>query len=99
MSKNIITRYREHVDLNPDTASTGSITCYDGEVTYDNKPFQDMFVEIADCHGKIKIHRATYDNVCDYHRKLLTMITTLTKYANHIRENMEDIQRLVDKDD
>lgn len=69
--QNCKTRYKTTVDLNEENSPyTGSITCYDGEIIYDDgKPFQEQFVEIADCHNKVRIHRGHCQNESDYVNK------------------------------
>ena len=38
--------------------STGSIVCYDGVTKFCDGVDRDSFVEISDCHSKIRLHKS-----------------------------------------
>lgn len=43
-----------------------------------------MFVEIADCHGKVRLHRTHTDTTKDFLVKLDFLIIQLTKFRNFL---------------
>lgn len=95
--QNCKTRYKKTVDLNEELSPyTGSITCYDGEIIYDEgKPFQEQFVEISDCHNKVRIHRGRCQGEIDYVNKLIKMKDAISEYLDHLANNYNDIAKLV----
>jgi hypothetical protein len=59
--------------LNPETSSSsGSIVaCHEPEAFYRNgEPFDSLFLEISDCHQKIRLHKAYKDSRLDFYKKL-----------------------------
>jgi hypothetical protein len=80
------TYYKSVTQLNPDDSpSTGSLVCYDGDIEYSDDGVQPcMFVEIADCHGKVRLHKAHTDTNKEFLIKLRTIILQLTKFCNHL---------------
>lgn len=87
------TRYKITTELNGATPSTGSITCYDGTVTYRKDPLENQFVEIADCHNKARLHRAVHDSAYDWLEKLDKLIGALQDYREHISANVKEINK------
>lgn len=54
--------FKSETWLNPiDSPSTGSIVCFDGDVEYTEGEAPCIFVEIADCHEKVRLHQAHTD--------------------------------------
>lgn len=50
--------YNTRVWLNKNSSrNTGSIVCYDGITEFSDGMNEDSFVEIADCHNKVRIHK------------------------------------------
>lgn len=84
----INTRYRKHIDLNPNTPSTGTVTFYDGQIIDADKPddiWEDQFIEIADCRGKVKLHRASYDTQEDWLNKVTELHKALSNYLEYLK--------------
>lgn len=68
---NIICRYNTRAWLNRENSrNTGSIVCYDGEMDFSDGRGRDSFVEIADCHGKVRLHKSAFDSEYDWIEKL-----------------------------
>ncbi|MBO5004770.1 MAG: hypothetical protein J6D03_05930 [Clostridia bacterium] len=88
--KNLKTRYKTFDELNDDTPSTGSICCYDGIIIYpedEKEPeWEDQFIEIADCHNKVRLHRATYDTQEDWIDKVAKIKKSIDNYYYHLLE-------------
>lgn len=96
--QNCKTRYKKTVELNDELSPyTGSITCYDGEIRYDDGPFQEQFVEIVDCHNKVRIHRGFCQNESEYINKLIKMRNTLSEYITHLFDNFDDTNKLIEE--
>lgn len=80
------TYYKSVTQLNSDNSpSTGSLVCYDGDIEYSDDGEQPcVFVEIADCNGKVRLHQAHTDTTEEFINKLNLMIAELTKFRNHL---------------
>lgn len=80
------TYYKSVMQLNPDNSpSTGSIVCYDGDIEYSDDGVQPcVFVEIADCRQKVRLHRTHTDATKDFLSKIDLMINELKKFRNHL---------------
>ena len=82
----IVTRFKNHTELNGDTPSTGAVVCYDGQIIEDNKPepWESQFIEISDCHSKARLHRASYDSDRDWLVKVRTLHQAVSEYYDHL---------------
>lgn len=78
--------YKSVTQLNPDDSpSTESIVCYDGDIEYSDDGVQpSVFVEIADCHGKVRLHQAHTDTTKEFVEKIDLMIIALNHFRNHL---------------
>lgn len=73
--------------LNRDSSpSTGSIVCYDGTVKYadEDEELPNTFIEISDCHGKIRLHRTYFDTKEDFVKKIDTLIGELNRFKYYL---------------
>lgn len=50
--------------------STGSVITYYGDIAFDHGISKTAFIEIADCHGKIRLHVTPTDSMADFVEKL-----------------------------
>lgn len=79
------TAYNTRTFLNPSTSpSTGSIICYDGETTFHNETERNMFVEIADCRNKVRIHKCLEDSPKQFLDKVKLMRDELNNFIKHL---------------
>lgn len=79
------TKYCKRVWLNQDDSpSTGSIVCYAGDLEWDDGWNPSYFVEVSDCHNKIRIHQSCQDTLEEYITKVRAMRDALTDYLNEI---------------
>lgn len=78
--------YKLTSELNPqDSPSTGTLTCYDGDIEYSDDGVQPcIFIEIADCHQKIRLHMSHTDSIVDFLKKIEKMINALKKFEHHL---------------
>lgn len=77
--------YKTQTWLNPvDSSSTGSIVCYDGDIEYTEGLSYCTFVEIADCHSKVRLHRSHTDSHEDFVEKVDSMIDALVRFRHHL---------------
>ncbi len=81
------TFYKSEKWLNPsDSPSTGSIVCYDGMVDYSDGPDRCVFLEVADCHQKIRLHKAHTDSLDSFVDKLRAMRNEIDGFINHLEQ-------------
>lgn len=78
--------FKSETWLNPeDSPSTGSIVCYDGDVEYsDDGVSPCTFIEIADCHQKVRLHQAHTDTTEQFIEKIDKIIFSLEKFREHL---------------
>lgn len=67
------------------SASTGSITIYDGPSSW-NKKEKAQFIEVADCHVKARLHRTKLDTKEMWLEKVETMINSLEEYKDFLKK-------------
>ena len=63
--------------------STGSVVCFDGETEFSDGA--DLFIEIADCHGKVRLHKSSDDSVTEFIQKLSMLRNEVDSYINHLK--------------
>ncbi len=76
--------YKSETWLNKENSpSTGSIVCYDGDVEYSDGEGPCVFIEIADCHNKVRLHMTHTDTMeefidkpCVSHKRQHTVLLT-----------------------
>ena len=77
--------YSKRVWLNKDSsASTGSVVAFHGETIWKDKPEITSFFEVADCHGKVRLHRAYGDDMPSFVAKLRTLAAVAEEFATFL---------------
>ena len=77
--------YKSEKFLNKkDSSSTGSICIYDGESPY-SRDERWAFVEIADCHNKVRLHKHKIESNKVWRNKLKSLVAELEKYITTIK--------------
>ncbi len=67
---------------------TGSVVCHDGVVSNRGKPAERYtFIEIADCHGKVRIHTDLNLTMDEYIDKLKLLINELEDFVSHLEHS------------
>jgi len=87
----IFKEYNNRVWLNElDSSSTGSIVTFDGKSQWRNDPpeTRESWVEIGDCHDKVKIHRCHKDTQETYLKKIEKMRNALDEYIIHLKSTI-----------
>ncbi|MBV5346755.1 hypothetical protein JZU46_00775 [bacterium] len=81
--------YSKRLWLNkPESRSTGSVVAFDGLVDYgDGKgPEPTIFLEVADCHCKTKLHLTNYDTKEEFIEKMELLHKTIGDFITHLKE-------------
>lgn len=77
--------------LNPqDSPSTGSVVAYDGIVKDCEGEYRSTFLQIGDCFGKVKLHKASYDTMEDFIEKMKKLRTIIDEFIDHLEETKEE---------
>lgn len=80
------TYYKTQQWLNPtNSPSTGSVVCYDGMVDYSDGPDRCTFLEIADCHNKVRLHKAHTDTIEDFRDKVKLLYEEIGAFLEHLK--------------
>ena len=82
-------KYNTRMWLNSiDSHYTGSVVCHDGIVTNRGKPHaRYTFIEIADCHGKTRIHFDDNMDMDAYIDKLKLIQSELQNFIDHLEKS------------
>lgn len=77
--------YNHRVWLNSENSrSTGSIVCFDGETDFSDGIGRDIFIEVADCRGKVRLHKSSDDSVAEFIQKLSAMRDEIDFFISHL---------------
>lgn len=68
-----------------DSASTGSAVAYHGEITWKDKPELTSYLEVADCHNKIRLHRAYDDTPAMFIEKLDILQMMIRNFSSYLK--------------
>jgi hypothetical protein len=77
--------YSKRVWLNKESsASTGSVVAFHGETKWGDKLEVTSFFEVADCHGKVRLHRSYVDDMPAFISKLRTLAAIAEEFATFL---------------
>jgi len=75
--------YNKRTWLNDiDKPSTGSMVSYHGQSDWSEKDI--CFIELADCHSKIRLHKTDNDTMQEFCRKLRTIANDAELFAKYL---------------
>lgn len=79
--------YNRRTWLNSEESdSTGSVVAFDGRLTdFDGKEYNSTFLEVADCHHKIRLHITSDDSREDFITKLETLKMEINLFIDHLK--------------
>lgn len=79
-------KYNKRIFLNGiNSHYTGSLVCHDGIVSNRGKPpARYTFIEVSDCHGKVRIHTDDNLQLEDYINKLKLLQTEINNFITHL---------------
>ena len=70
---------------NEKSRSTGSVVCFDGVTEFSEGLDRDSFIEIADCRGKVKLHKSSDDSSAEFIHKLVMLRYEIDRFIDHLR--------------
>ena len=79
--------YNKRTWLNPIRYDqTSSVVAFEGMVIYDDKPIKTAFLEISDCHTKIRLYRTVNDSSQDFINKLRLLNLEIELFMIHLEQ-------------
>lgn len=67
-----------------DSPSTGMVTAYSGRSPWPKEIKHYMYLEIQDCHSKIRLHNSQIDTMSDFIKKMRRLRDALNDYIEHL---------------
>lgn len=82
-------KYNKRIWLNNENSHfTGSMVCHDGVVSNQGRPPERYtFMEICDCHRKIRVHKDANLPMDEFVGKLALMRDEINSFINHLNIN------------
>lgn len=79
-------RYCKRVWLNPsDCNATGSVVAFDGTVEWrKGQIVEETSVEVADCSGKVSLHKSPSEDMSRFIQKLRLLARTVNDFADFL---------------
>lgn len=65
--------------------STGSVVCFDGMTEFSEGLDRDSFIEIADCRGKVRLHKSSDDSLAEFISKLTLLRYEIDRFIDQLR--------------
>ena len=80
--------YSKRVWLNEDhLPSTGSVVAYHGDIAYpDGVDKAVSFLEVSDCHGKVRLHFTPTDSLDQFVKKMETLRGVIDDFVLHLKD-------------
>ena len=69
-------------------SSTGSVVAFSGKAAwgYKGKREETTFLEISDCHAKVKLHRSGCDTMEEFIEKMQKLRDVVDAFVAHLRK-------------
>lgn len=81
--------YNRRIWLNDKTSSsTSSVVCFDGIVDSMDGLYRRMYLEIADCRNKIKLHQSYSETNEQFIDKLQNLRIEIDLFINHLKNSI-----------
>lgn len=84
------TLYNKRIWLNDETTpSTGSVVAYHGisdNFFKENEKNENLFIEIADCHSKARLHKTIYETREQFINKLRLLNSEIENFIKYLEK-------------
>ena len=65
--------------------STGSVVAFDGDIVdFEGEKYPETFLEISDCHHKVRLHITSDDTRKQFISKLKLLNSEIDKFIKHL---------------
>lgn len=79
--------FKQTVELNDkNKPSTGMATAYSGKSPWPKAFKEYYFLEISDCHSKIRLHNSQVDTKRDFIKKLKRLRNLIDTFIKHLED-------------
>ena len=79
-------KYNNRIWLNPPgSASTGTVVSFYGDILQHKKKIHWRYLEISDCHYKIKLHKTEEDSDQDFIDKLTVLRDEIDEFITFLK--------------
>lgn len=79
--------YKETTALNDDNKpSTGMVTAYAGKSPWPKAMKEYYFLEVQDCHSKIRLHNSQIDSKKDFIKKLKRLHKAIGRFIDYLEK-------------
>ena len=79
--------YVRRLWLNDETsASTGSVCAYSGQAHWTKDEYKTSFLEVSDCHSKIRLHLAPHDTDQQFIDKMIKLRNFIDDFINYLQK-------------
>lgn len=68
----------------PESPSTGSVVCYHGIADFADGEGENLFIEIADCKSKVRLHKTHGSTRAQFIAKLERLQSALADFHDHL---------------
>ena len=83
--------YSKRVWLNEENSpSTGSVVAFDGFVRDDKEKWRSTFLELSDCYGKARLHKASYDSTEDFIEKMKLLRNEIDSFIDYLEKEEQN---------
>lgn len=82
--------YNRRTWLNADnSASTGNIVAFDGDVTWRDEKMRSTFLSISDCNVSVRLHMAGDDTFTQFINKMKLLKNEIALFINYLEKTKE----------
>lgn len=79
--------YKVTTELNANKSpSTGAVTAYAGKSPWPKAFKEYMFLEISDCHNKVRLHTSQLDSRKDFIAKMKKLRNEIDAFIEHLEQ-------------
>lgn len=80
--------YVRRLWLNDETSpSTGSVCAYNGQAHWTKDDLKTSFLEVADCHCKVRLHKTEIDTNQQFIDKMIKLRNFIDDFINYLQTN------------
>lgn len=77
--------YKKTTELNDSNKpSTGMVTAYAGKSPWPKAIKEYYFLEVSDCHSKVRLHNSQIDTKKDFIKKLRKLRNAIDKFIDYL---------------
>lgn len=67
---------------------------FDGFVRNDKEEWRSTFLELSDCYGKARLHKASYDSMEDFIGKMKLLRNEIDSFINYLEKEEQNEKKI-----